>query len=162
MRELHTSDGFTTQVDDCDYDYLMQWLWQVSTSGYVHRTNMDKYGNQFRFHMHIEVAKRMGISVKHQVDHKDRNRLNNQRYNLRSATKSQNQANSPAHKDNIVGYKGVRWHVQYQRFEARICKDGRSICLGYFDSAIKAAEQYDYVARKLFGEFAYLNFPEVS
>ena len=39
---------------------------------------------------------------------------------------------------------------------------GRKIHLGYFDSAIKAAEAYDYAARKFFGKFACCNFKEKS
>ena len=92
------------------------------------------------------------------VDHRDHNGLNNRKSNLRLCTQSQNNMNiRPIGKTSR--YKGVCWHKRRNKFIARIQIDGKRIHIGCFDDEIDAAKAYDKKAKELFGEFAYLNFP---
>ena len=59
-------------------------------------------------------------------------------------------------KQNKSGYKGVR-KEKNGKFMARITVDGKSIHLGTFATADKAAEAYDSAALTHFGEFALTN-----
>src|SRR5690606_33796138 len=86
------------------------------------------------------------------VDHKDRNTFNNTRDNLRIANRWQNEANKPPR--NTSGYKGVT--LVRNKFRAKILGEH----IGYFHSIVDAAIAYDAEAYKVFGEWAYLNFPE--
>lgn len=92
------------------------------------------------------------------TDHKDHDTLNNQCYNLRTATQSQNNCNQGKRKDNLSGYKGVSWHKSTKQWRATIRGNGKYIHLGSFANAEDAAREYDKAAIKYFGEFAFTNF----
>jgi hypothetical protein len=91
------------------------------------------------------------------VDHKDRNGLNNRKYNLRPATKGQNVRNCKRPDDNTSGYKGVGFHGYSGRWRAYIGLNGKQKSLGYYDSPEEASDAYDTAAIRYFGEFALTN-----
>lgn len=91
------------------------------------------------------------------VDHKDRDKLNNRINNLRPATDSQNRINSPAHKDNKSGYKGVSFCRHTGKWQVKISYLYNRKFIGRFTSKEEAALAYNKAAIKYFGEFAYLN-----
>jgi hypothetical protein len=89
------------------------------------------------------------------IDHKNGDRLDNRRSNLRLATSSQNGANVGKLSTNTVGFKGVVPHGK--RFRAYIHKYGKTKYIGTFDTAEAAACEYDRAAKRLFGPFAAVN-----
>lgn len=88
-----------------------------------------------------------------QIDHvngvKDDNRIEN----LREATYSQNQFNTPA-RENQSGFRGVRFVPKTSRWAARIFMNGKEIRIGTFATAELASEAYKQRAAELFGSFA--------
>jgi len=99
------------------------------------------------------------------VDHTNRDTLDNHRSNLRICTRSQNCGNQKIRSTNRSGFKGVNWKKPggkknpYGHWCARISVESKRIQLGYFSTAEEAARVYDQAAQKYFGEFARLNFP---
>lgn len=96
------------------------------------------------------------------VDHINRDPLDNRRANLRVCTRSQNLANRRSW--GKCGYKGVVWMPPRPgkgrgKFEARINRDGKKCYVGRAETAEDAARMYDKAAVDYWGEFAYLNFP---
>lgn len=89
------------------------------------------------------------------VDHLDRDRTNNRWGNLRLATDSLNNANTPARRNNASGFKGVSLVKRSGRYAARIKRQH----IGYFSTPEAAAMAYDAAALEAWGGFAYLNFP---
>ena len=96
------------------------------------------------------------------VDHRDHNGLNNQRSNLRLASKGQNNRNARKRIDGLTSkYKGVHRKKKHKikMWCARIQIDGVRKSLGYFTTEEEAAQDYDTAAVEFFGEFAFTNFP---
>lgn len=80
--------------------------------------------------------------IPEQVDHKDRNRLNNKAENLKSATNTTNQWNSGIRKDNTSGCKGVTYKKEFNKWCARISKNKKRCHLGYFETKEAACMAY--------------------
>ncbi len=89
-----------------------------------------------------------------QVDHKDRNPLNNKLDNLRIATQSLNNANAKLRSDSTSGLKGVTFHKGAQKWCAQLTWRGKHIYLGLFQSKEAAHSAYWEKATCLFGEYA--------
>lgn len=98
------------------------------------------------------------------IDHINRNTLDNRIENLRLATRNQNAQNSRPIRGSSSKYKGVGWDKNKIRWIAKIyysVKDEKRYkYIGRFKTEKEAALAYDREAKKLFGDFAYLNFPE--
>jgi hypothetical protein len=99
-----------------------------------------------------------------EVDHADRNGLNNRRANLRIATRAQNLQNRGSHtrsgQPSTSEFKGVSWDKARAAWKANINVHGRQEHLGRYSSEVEAARAYDLRAHEAFGPFAFLNFPE--
>ena len=93
------------------------------------------------------------------VDHINRNKLDNRRANLRSATQGQNTVNSGPQKRNKSGYKGV-FQGKNKSYHVHLTSNSKSVYIGTYKTAAEAALAYDEAAKKYHGEFAYLNFPD--
>lgn len=90
------------------------------------------------------------------LDHRNLNRADDSWENLRSATTSQNAANSPMPKTNKSGKKGVNKSPKGCRlpWQAQICHDNKKIHLGTFATVEDAHAAYVAAATKLHGVFA--------
>jgi hypothetical protein len=150
MREIVLTNGMITQVDDCDFALLSKRKWQAKQG---QNTWYAVRSDHVRMHRLILDAP-SGI----EVDHIDGNGLNNQRCNLRLATKDQNQHNSVIRSDNTSGLKGVHLDKRSGSWVAQITVRGKTLHLGCFVKAKDAARRYDDKARELFGGFAKTNF----
>ena len=93
-----------------------------------------------------------------QVDHINRNILDNRKINLRLCTGTQNQGNRIRRKNSSSIYKGVHFAQDRQKWRAGITKNGVCFKLGTFNAEVEAAIVYDDAAKLYFGEFALLNF----
>ena len=154
MRTVPLTQGYVALVDDPDYERVNQFKWRVRIKN--ERTQYAVTGDGIRMHRFI-----LGITdPKVQVDHDDRDGLNNQRYNLRTCTNGQNQVNKPKMRlSDTSQYKGVYWDKQRRAFRAKLVVRGRKIYCGTFTDERDAALAYDEAARKHFGDFAVCNFP---
>ena len=151
MKEIPLSKGKVAIVDDDMYDYLMQWKWHYGTAYALRHIYLGKRKQSNRFMHHEILQPPEGMYV----DHIDRNKLNNTRDNLRTCTRTQNQANKCKRKDNTSGMKGVSWHKESRKWRATMTVDRKHVNVGYFRSKEDAYNAYIKKSKELYGEFAY-------
>lgn len=152
--------GGVASVDIEDFDAVRLHNWHLSGSGYALRTRRFN-GKRRDPRMHRFIAERMfGRPLKpgEQIDHRDRDRLNNRRSNLRIANRNQNSFN--AKYSNSLNLKGVS--RSKSSFKADIVAYRTYFYLGSFRSPLEAAWIRDQWALHLHGEFAVLNFDYVE
>jgi len=85
------------------------------------------------------------------IDHIDRDPVNNRIANLRLATCSQNGGNARISARNTSGIKGVCWHKNTKKWQAQITVNRRNHALGYFDDINAACAAYRAAAQVHFG-----------
>ncbi len=153
IRLIPLTKGFITIVDAEDYEFLNSFKWSANLKAkkvYAYRNV-----NRKNVYMHRVITNPPAGKV---VDHIDRNGLNNRKSNLRICSVADNCRNSKGW-GKTSQYKGVSWSREKKKWLAVIRYDYKYRHIGCFENQIAAAKAYDKMARKFFGEFAYLNFP---
>jgi hypothetical protein len=148
--------GGETIVDEELYPDLSILAWHVDVGYAVHNVRVGKTSIHVLMHRHIFLLKGVDIPSGMEVDHINRNRLDNRFENFRIVTRSQNMANSihRDHQNRVNGYIGVvciREKYYYGRASTYLTRRA--------NSAYEAAVLRDELAIKLHGDCAILNFP---
>jgi hypothetical protein len=165
-KEIQLTRGKVAIVDDEDYEWLNQWKWCYASSsnkiGYAGRSIKEipniRKAQTILMHSVIFKKHNENIDNKYVIDHIDGDTLNNQKCNLRLATRQQNQFNQRKTSNKKSSkYKGVSWFQREQKWCARIVCSNIKYGLGYYDDEIEAALAYNRAALKYFGKFAKLN-----
>lgn len=148
MKQLQLTNGMFASVDDEDLQRCNLFTWGFQKSrGYVQGR---AWGKNTLLHIFILDY------PPYQIDHKDRNKLNCQKENLRPCVQNQNLANSVKKKNGTQSkYKGVTYHDN--KYRATIGHNRKQIFLGYFEIEIEAARAHDKALVEFFGEFARTN-----
>jgi hypothetical protein len=120
----YTNSGIEFYFDKEDYEKINNYCWCYEKSHGV-------YANGLTDGKHITLAhlvlNRVGDSSI--IDHKDRNNRNNQKENLRIATKSQNGMNSKIKSNNKTGFIGIFFNKRFNSYSAYIVIDRKRIYL---------------------------------
>lgn len=135
-------------IDADDIDVVAGVRWYLRPDGYVATSNYR--GDGYRYLHSVIVG---GSDSRRYGDHKDGNRLNNTKDNLRVASPSQNGMNKRIRSNNTSGRVGVHWSNQRHKWCAMICSYGKHKNLGYFDSFDEAVECRRRAEVAYFGEY---------
>ena len=106
----------------------------LNASGYF---NVQIKGRVYRLHRIIFLYHH-GYFPETQVDHIDRNPLNNRIENLREVSQTCNSRNSGNPCTNTSGVKGVSWHNRISKWGVQIVVAERQRHLGYFPDFTEA------------------------
>jgi hypothetical protein len=150
--EIELTKGQFAKVDLDDLDKVMFDCWSLGGDGYAVRGAPKN--KLFRMH---RVILGLPADDSRQVDHRNRDRLDNRRWNLRIATRPQNQVNKEKRAGTSSRFKGVSWHKLTGKWVAKLRVDGRDQHLGLFTDEVEAARAHDRAALTAWGEFAYIN-----
>ncbi len=139
-------------VDDGDEPLISQYKWY--TGGRYAFSPIKVDGKRTTLSMHRVV---LNPPADMEVDHIDGNGLNNQRANLRLASRTENMHNTSPIKGKSSQYKGVYFSKKRNTWNAYITVNGEYLYLGIFSTEYAAAQAYNEAAILHFGEFARLN-----
>lgn len=143
-------NGTTILISKHDLPILQNWRWWIDAGGYV-----SGYVQSRRIRLHRYL---MGDPPGRLVDHRNRNKIDNRRCNLRVTDRSGNAINSKFRSHNTSGFRGVSLCRDTGKWRGEIRVSGKRIKLGRFDCKKDAARAYDIAAKKYHGEYAVLNF----
>jgi len=159
MKTIKLTQGKYTLVSGKYYEYLIQWKWYAlkRKNGKFYAVRSERVnGKHKKILMHRVIAERMGLDLSCDIDHIDRDSLNNTCENLRFATRSGTCQNKSKQRNNTSGIPGVSWYKITGKWQAKIKVNSKNIHLGYFDDIIEAAEVYKEASLKYFGNFSLL------
>lgn len=136
-----TRKGERIIIDNDDFNLLKNHSWYTTSRGYAAASV-----NGVCIYMH-----RLLMSPeKYQVDHINRNKLDNRKKNLRIVTNQENHFNKTENRNNTSGKAGVYHHSQCDRWCAQITVNGKTIYGGLFKEFSKAVEARETLELKYF------------
>ncbi len=150
MAEVPLSNGGAALVDDTDFERVAQYRWCRGAYGYPVGWVAGRMIVLHRFLMNAPPGSR--------VDHKNGDRCDARRGNLRFCTHAENNRNKRG-TSAVSGIKGAYWDKSKGKYLAQLKCGGRTYYLGRYADPIAAGLAYWAKARELFGEFASTNLP---
>lgn len=139
-------------IDAADAEVVRQHRWNRLASNGLVFTNRSG-GRRGLLYLHRLI---MGEPAGLEVDHQNRDTLDNRRENLRVCLRHENASNRGVPSNNTSGFKGVG-RLRNGRWFAQIKRRGKRTHLGCFATAEEAARAYDAAAAEMHGDFALTN-----
>lgn len=159
--KIPLSQGQFALVDAKDYPSLSVHKWYFKRdgeSGYAAR-QVWIGDRQTTVRMHRAI---MDAPKGMEVDHKNLNKLDNRRQNLRICTGAENRQNRPKRSDNTSGHKNISWHkptfMWIVQIHTTIKGRKRNNYIGRYDDIKNAIAARDKALQELHGEFAYAEY----
>jgi hypothetical protein len=121
--------GSHAAIVDVGDAWVARWKWMLHTKGYAYRRPTVKGGKHKTVFMHRAI---MDPPDGMEIDHLNRNPLDNRRCNLRIATRSENHLNRGVSVKSKSGVSGVVWDAVRKKWRASITVRGAVHELGRF------------------------------
>ncbi|MCZ2128603.1 MAG: HNH endonuclease [Anaerolineales bacterium] len=141
-----------------DYDEVDGWLMRKFKNGKTrpcgHTPTCNGYG-------YVRIARKSylthrivwlwhhGTWPQNNIDHIDRDRMNNRIENLRVVNRSENQHNRGLSKNNTSGFPSVYWYKPREKYRVQIKVDNKKTHIGYFETFEEAYLAYQLAKIKM-------------
>ena len=119
--------GKNFMIDINDYDKVKKYTWHVDKGGYVITKTNGRTIKLHRYLLDLLADKQW------EVDHINRNKLDNRRKNLRLSDRSGNCINK-IFPNNTSGTTGVYWNKSADKWCVQISKNNKRYYLGSYDN----------------------------
>lgn len=146
LRNKKGQETGRTLIDLEDLEIVSSHTWSINTHGYARASKDNKY-----LGLHKLITKTGSNEI---VDHINRNRLDNRKYNLRIVTRNENATNKGKQSNNKSGVIGVSLYKRDMKWVAEIKFNGVKNVIGRYiekENAIKARLLKEH---ELLGEYA--------
>jgi hypothetical protein len=137
MKEIQLTKGKVTIVDDEDFEYLNQWKWSAvvkSNTIYAKRGQVIN-GKFYIIPMHRSI---LNPTIGLEVDHINRNGLDNRRNNLRCVSHAENCRN----RKEPIKSRGVGVYKVGKKYKSQKMIKGILYYLGIYKTYEEAREKY--------------------
>lgn len=146
---LPLSNGGVALIEAADFEATSRHVWHRDTQGYPRA--MVKVGGRWRL---VRLHRFLLAPVPGQeVDHRNGDKLDNRRANLRFCTRGENATNLAKRQRTTSRFKGVSWHKAAGKWAASIAAGGQKFYLGLFVDEGDAHRAYLAAAAYLHGAF---------
>ena len=123
-------------VDAEDYERVAAFRWHLAAGGYAGR-DVRVDGQKVKVYLHRYV---LGDRYAPQVDHRNGDKLDCRRHNLRAVTPSQNGQNRQGpNRRNTTGVRGVTWLPRWGRYWAYLRVGNKQVSLKTYATLEEAA-----------------------
>ena len=156
-KEIILTRGFVALVDDWNYAWLNVYTWHEAQGYAVCNSSCSQGQKSYKVGMHRFI---LGVvpGDTRQIDHINRNTLDNREHNLRVCSSAENTCNQKLQvRVGTSRFKGVYQQHNGGSWRAKLGLHKGQIYLGSFSSEEEAARAYDRAALQHFGEFACTN-----
>jgi hypothetical protein len=126
-------------VDVADAPAIECRRWHVGSNGYARRGQVEKGTGRIIAVLMHRVLMGLEEGDQRQVDHINRDKLDNRRSNLRLVTGAINAQNTPSRAGSSSRFRGVYWDSRRSKWRSQGSIDGVRTRLGTFDTEIEAA-----------------------
>lgn len=133
-----------------DYDKIKDYCWYIETRGRVCARNKENHKTPHKLHRIVMDVFNPSI----EIDHKNRNQIDNRKSNLRVCTHKENLCNQSLSKANKTGTTGVALRKDIGKYISYIMVDNKSIKLGNYINIEDAIVARLKAEKEYFGEFA--------
>lgn len=139
-------------VDVDDFNRVKGMVWCLSNTGYA-STNIGNKSSGF--HSTILLHRLITSFPCGLVDHKNHNRLDNRKTNLRPCSMGENLMNTKARRTNKLGVKGICFTDN--RYDVRVTVNKKSSRIGRYKTLEEAVAAHEEASLRIQGEFSVFN-----